>query len=867
MKKLLSSILCLIFSVFCICTSFAADDTKQAEYTYIDFSESDEGESILSYFDMLGLQIATDNDGCITRGDAVADIVKALGLESAVTGVSEYSDYNEKAASIAHSLGLLSGNAPSEWSLNSYITLHQAAKIFVVALGYEIAITDETPYPYGYLRYASTLKLLDGTAISDGDAPLKSEDFIRILYNAMQTEVMEISHIESIDGNYSPDYKKGDTLESLFIDKNNYVIKQGILEGCYYSQAVEGTKCEANQIRIDGAYYKYDGENVKSSVGCSVDYVYSEKDNKIIGLRLNGNNEIHKILDGDELYSESGYLCIDLDDGKKEKIKLSDNLTYVYNNCILSSYTASDVAFSGKKITMIDNDDDSYVDIIFLNKSESVIVNYVKDDIIYFEYGTAGGKKSLDLSDTYDFALTVSDMEGNIKTLSDIKEDSAISVIISKNSEYIELIILGDEFEGTPVGYSSEDREVYIDNSSYDLADGLSLPNLGVNYRIRVNENNEIFYMKSTANQYFYMLGKANAQGLGSAKVQLSNNDGLISIYELSQKVNIDGTSYSSENAISHIATDTLCSVDFNSDNKVHKIEYIAEYGELADRIYRENESGFNDTDYAASRPFRFNENTSFFFIPENGDANEVISEFVMENDEKYTTQSFEYDKDTGFVKAVVVKIDTDQRTDTNLTYKSDMAIVSDVRQVLNNEGDGIYKLTMFTEGEEKTFYCGTYGDVTNTCKNLKVGDIVRYMTNYKGVIIRLAKYVACSELDTYYIDGRNTTDEQFFGPVMTLNKNALTNYSKYLCHEITVSPTMSYNDVISMRIFAETDNPSDHDSEFSDYYVYNKRTETVELASIDDVVSFDDAMENASKVYIARSQSDVRFFVIIKDK
>ncbi len=866
MKKLLSSILCFVFIITCICPVFAASDMKQEEYTHIDLAETSENDSVLSYFDMLGIELNLGTDGYITRGDAVANIIKALGLDEAAMGISAYTTFNEKAAYIAHSLGMLSGETPDDWSLDAYITFNQTTKIFAVALGYAVTITEPNPYPAAYLRIAADLNLLDGVELPDGESDLKADAFFVMLNNAMQAQLMEISSIGD-DGNvYTSNHVKGETLEQLYLRQNDYILKRGILEGCFYAMTTSGDKCEENEIRIDGTYYKYDGVNVKRAVGCNVDYVYSKEFKKIVGIRLNSKNHIYNITDGDNLTKESGYVRYEDENGNEKKINVADGATYVYNNYVLTGgYTPADVDFAGRNVAMIDNNDDKVVDIVFLTESESAIVNYVKDDIIYLDYGTVGGKKTVDLSDVEDVVFTIRDTDGYLRALEDIGEDTSISVIISKDREYIDIIILDDEIVAAPISYWADTRKVVFGDAVYKLGRGIPTPNLGVNYYIRVNEKNEIFYIKAVEGQYFYIMAKAEAETFGTPRVKICTPDGLENIYELANKVNIDGVTYSSGNAmLSNVRTDAVCSIKLNSNNEVREIKYTDDYGELAERIYREDSNGFNDVDKKESRPFRFNEYTSFFYISE--EDGECIIDVDIEDGEKYSTQSFDYDRDTGFVKAVVVKIETDQRATSSITYKSDMAIVKEVVRILNNEGEAVYKMTVYTDGEEKTFYCGTYGDVNSVCGSLVAGDIVRYIKNYNNVIVRLERYVSLSEMDTCFIDGRDTVEEISCGYVMTLDKNVLTNYSEYLCHELNVSTTMSFNDVVSMRMFALLDNPSDSSSEFSDIYVYDKVLETVELASMDDVMSYDDAGDEASKVFIARSKSDVKFFVIIKD-
>jgi len=306
--------------------------------------------------------------------------------------------------------------------------------------------------------------------------------------------------------------------------------------------------------------------------------------------------------------------------------------------------------------------------------------------------------------------------------------------------------------------------------------------------------------------------------------------------------------------------------VSLNSQNEIKKIEYLSEYGETAKRVYRQYSTGFNDIDKSESMPFRFDESTVFFYIPESGDDADFGSLVPLENEDEYTTRAYEINEDTGFVKAVVVEIDTDTRSDNYLTYNSDVGIVSSVKQTLDIEGQGVYKIEGFIDGKPFSYTSGHYDDVFNVCANLKAGDVIRYITNYNNEIVRIQRIISLEDAKEYFHDGKDTTDEQFFGQAITLDKYVLTNFSEFLCHEMNVSTTLSYNNLASMRFYADLVNPRDSECQFSNYYCYNRDTEEVTVASVDDIITYEMAGDAASEVFVQRSKSDVQCIVIVKD-
>ena len=214
--------------------------------------------------------------------------------------------------------------------------------------------------------------------------------------------------------------------------------------------------------------------------------------------------------------------------------------------------------------------------------------------------------------------------------------------------------------------------------------------------------------------------------------------------------------------------------------------------------------------------------------------------------------------------KAAVIMVDTEKDTSSALTYRSKVGIVSKLSRALNEDGGTTYVLEGYSEGEKIRLYVTQ--DAISVFSSLRVGDVFRYNKNMFGEIVKAERLVCLAEVSEPFHTGRDSVDERFFGTVMTLQKNILTNYSPYLYHEMNVSESASYNNLTLMRMFAHTENTRAKDSAFSDYYIYDRAQQEVRQATVDDIVSFEDYSINPSMVYIQRSKSDVQFIVIVKD-
>jgi len=873
LKKATSLIVGASLAFSLICAPASAEIFTDGECTVTDYTSYSAQEYAMSYLRMLGISDGIEPAQNVTRGQAVSTIVRALGGESAAISLSgSMYTYDEKMAAYAYNCGILSGSTPSEWQLDSLVTGAQLSKMLVVALGYGAIITSPNAYPAEYLRYAVKAGLTKGVT-NIGNDLVSGGDFAIMIMNALDADIVEVVGVTDDEAIY--EISDDATLESLYLQKKNLAKGEGIVEADFYTSIVADSRCEFSRIRIEGLLYACQSENLKGLVGSRIEFVYADEKSEakrvIVGTRLTEENKIYEFASGHGAYYEGGELRYEVAGDKEDKILLGENAVYVVNNMLLSSYDMKNVEFSQYIIKAIDNNDDSRCDVVFLTKSVSMIVKYVKDDIIYLSYGTLNSKNVIDLSDykADTDALIIRDVSGTPKALSDIAENSSISVIASDDLGFVEIIILTDPIEGKFEEYNNTANTVLVNGVLYGLKNLNADFVLGNIYSMRINENNEIFYIESIMSDCSYVVDVSNmSQGLTTdVKIKLYDNVNGIQVYSAAERVTVDGTSYSDPQSISAAVTKrTLAYVSINAKCEISKIDYLGKYGETAKRIYRSAASGFNDITLAESLPFRFDDNTVFFYVPKSGDDMDFGLYVPMKNKDEYTTQGYELNEDTGFVKAVVVEVDSDMRTDNYISYSSDVGVVSSVTSVLDPDGQGVYKIEGFHDGEAFVYTSGHYDDVFSVCNTLKAGDVIRYIANYNNEIVRIQKTISLSDNLEFFHDGKDTVDERFYGQVITLSKNLLTNYSEYLSHEMNVSMNSSYNDLSFMRFPALLVNPSDTKYQFSNYYCYDKKSKEVSVACIDDIISAEMAGDAASNVFVQRSKSDVQCIVIVKE-
>ena len=861
MKKILYLFIALTLVLGSICP--VANAYEKVSYT--DIPESDLATEYLKM-----MQIADEDDFAgdkISRGDAVVAIIMAMGLYDTAISVShEYYTNEQKAALFAHRAGILASSDPAGWNLDGNVTLAQAAKMFVVALGYNAHINPDGAYPMGYLTKASNLKLLAGVTVSGSEDALSGADFATMLYNAMQTSVMEVSGIYGDGVSYV--INENTTLETLYLKNKGWKTAQGIVTQDSFGSMYPDTEVENNVISIDGVSFINNNPEFNGYVGYRVKYVATDKsENKseLVGMMITDDNTAIYLDSENEAYHKDGFIYYYISgETKEQKLSLSQGVIFTVNGTLSQSFTISNIDFSNGNYEFIDNDADNKFDIVKCDYSQSFVVNFVKDDIIYLKNGVINSKNIIDLSEKADVSYSIYDTKGNSLNISDISADDGITVIASEDFSYVEIIKLDPPCEIT-ISEASEDK-VMANGTWYKVGNISAVLRPGETYTARINEKGVIYHVSYEYADCVYVMEKGrNTSAMDdTALLKVYDIKTGINVLSAANKVTIDGTSYTGNDLIySNLPQGTLVRIDTNSNGEFTKVTELTQYGETATRMYCKYASAFNDTAKAESVPFRFDENTLFFTVPENGYELDYGVEVTFKDNYEYVTRAFDFDDETGTVKAAVVIVQTDMKT--NLTYKADVAVISKVTQVSLNDGEATYKITGFDDGKEFTYTAGQYDDVFRVCSTLGSGDVVRYIVNYSDEIVAIERITELSKASSGFNNGKNTADEQIFGQALSLDKNVITNNSKYLYHRLGMSTNLSFNNISSMEFFAHVENTVDPESQFADYYVYDKRTKEVSVASVDDIITYEMAGDGASWIFVQKSYTDVKCIVIVK--
>lgn len=886
MRKNLRRIALITMLVFAV-SQLAVVFAKEPVVT--DYSQISRTQEAVEYLAMLGViegGEAADfmGSGPITKGEAANLIVKSLGALEAAQQMEPYNGFSDlslshKYASVvtyAVHNGILSGESASTLGLDKNITLEQAAKMLVCGLGYGPRAQMAGGYPAGYLSQANTLKLLQG--VEEGqDGVLSRAAFSRMLYNAFKVPVFQLNSIIE-EGDVYQSYS-GETLEYEYLKAYDLVIAEGIVEASERTTIMSTTSLKDGAVIVGGVKLDAEGSKIGDYIGYRVQYVAKQAEDdavgSVTGFRITNKNVVTYLdKNCDAVYVNGKIEYYDEETGRTEELEISPNAAFVYNNRMLTSVPSEKIDFGDGNVTVIDNDNDDRADVVSWTKSQSFTVSGISEanEMIYLADDTFNGNASIDMRERKNDnkTIVVRTVDGKAADWHKIQPESAISIIESEDKLYLEIILLPDPISGVASEIESG-KWLKIEDKVYNTTSQLGEVKLNKWGHFYTNENGDIFKFESVNSEYVYLISKNQSSGLGGdMKIKIYSNDTGLNVYEVGDRINVDGVSYNTgKDAFSAIPEAAVVSLTIGGNGKVKTITSANPYGGRRERTYCKYAHAFNDPNdpNESDVPFKFNKDTMFFVVPSNMSDEDFGAIPDYKDGDVYDTQAFELDPDTDFVKALVITVDTDDFSNSTIGIESTVGIVSEITKVLDEDEQATYQIKGFAEGEEFVYTAGQYSDVFNVMAILQEGDVIRFNKNYSDQIVKVEKVVSLKDQQNPILPDSQGTFQSFYGNVMILRKSVITNLSKYLRHQLQVSANKSYNDMMTVEIYADTKNTENDTYEFNDYYIYDRSGKgKITPASIDDIVTFTQNPLNPSNVFIEQSTLGTQLVVIVKD-
>ena len=777
MRKLISIILSLTIVFSMTAFVYANDEDNAAVQTSI---ETD-------LLRQLGFVSGSASE-YTTRAELASIMVSMMNIKysDSVTGENPFMDVDSSNPAYpilksAYDLGLLSGGYARP---NDYVTYNEAVKMAVCMAGYGAYGTYNGGFPAGFVAVASQNGFLKGVKASS-DGSISTVNLHTLLYNALHVDIMDITSIgDSVNYNKI----KGETVLSRY---HGIYFSTGVVQGVKGFNMLPSINLSDGKIIIDGYVFKDCTQNSYDMVGSSVDYYYTDSDKTAVAL-VNGESKTVTV-DAQLIYEFDGDTLRYEDNGKECKISFDAKTRVMYNNAVIEKFTPELFLDKYGTVKFIDNGSDGTCDVAIIKTFDACVVAGIDVSTgTVYDYYTYENNIVIDPSDN-DYTVVFKDEYGNDMLISELTQGDVISFSRSQDGKTIVAYYSNTEEIGTVETVSKKPdgtHVVTINGKEYNTTLNFSeneavVPGMSGAFRITV-DGRVASKNVETKGKYGYLVTGKEIPGLSSDyMVKIFSVEGKMVEAKLSDRVNIDGKSLEAKDAYALLKDGDsvkaqLIRFDCNADEKVSYIDTVNKGEEESSDTLRRNFSSYYDSNgnpraelkltwrdvgmFSAMVPV--STSAKVFLIPK-GDG-------VTDDDYIVTgTGYFKHDNNYAFecYRTVDRYIDSEVAVCSvqpgGVGVPTDLAVslVSEVKMVMDKNGDARTSITLMTDGVSKSYYVrdeesAFIPSLTDSSKahNLKCGDVIKAATNTSGEITAMQLYYDIENDKFRYEDWQNTT-------------------------------------------------------------------------------------------------------------
>jgi len=308
--------------------------------------------------------------------DVSIDSVYTPNPEDAFSDI-DVSHWGYKTACFMKSIGIVQGKGENLFGPYDSISLNDALKMIVVALGYDVAAQSKGGYPHGYLLVASSLDIFrDSSAIRDVHALTRAE-VAYLCARALNVESLDTDPL--VEG-----------VETTFLEMRDIELIEGKVTSTY-DIALDGV-IEENQIMVGQTLYNLDIKHQiydsSQLIGARVKIYYEIGSDTVKHISIVNQSESVVIPAADITEPATINRYAYKTDNKKKVIELSDPQV-VYNGKLLNSgdITSSRLNPSSGEVRLMDFNNDGRYDLIIITDCETYALKTIREDTIYGLFG------------------------------------------------------------------------------------------------------------------------------------------------------------------------------------------------------------------------------------------------------------------------------------------------------------------------------------------------------------------------------------------------------------------------------------------------------------------------------------------------
>ncbi len=899
MKRIISFaiVAVMMLSMF---TTIEADEVSGCDLTSSEIALLQE----LSIVD----DIATDYDIKITRGE-LAHIISKLSkatdtysapAESPFYDVNTNHPYYEDICALLN-MGVISGDGRGYFLPEEQATYTAACKMFSIILGYTFA---EGRYPWSVV--AKKAGILEGIKVESDKLTLGIA--LEFAYNALHSNVLDASmFVDDIaylsdSGSPAVEYYHG------------LLVRKGIVSGAAGTTLTSpDVSIDKDELIVDGQ--KYAWQNAQAYLGKAVVLYVNKEDAKeslIAPFYLHEDERKNNTLtvqakDIRENFSSNEFKYYEGTSKKTQKI--TGNMDVIYNGVAHPNWIDSDFDITDGRVTFLDNNKDSYYDVVFITSYYFAIVDSFDTENVTIHCQVKNGSQSINKQIGNKDAIMNLTGDGKFMHPSSLQADAVVAVAESKNTsgnKKIDLELINNTFSGKVTGQTSE--SIIISGTEYRLTGGLLSDE-----PVRLGDNVVAYIYNETC--AVIMHGDGSDFNVGylldaelfdipfgeSMRIKLVNYSRKEVIYDCAENLKIDGTSYKENlngakqalydanynyayNTSAIWAYKQLIRFQLDAEGKVKYIDtanYNAEV-ESEDSLQRHQ---FSDGSYQKSLVYW--SDTGAFTPRYDDNGTEQKAELVASPNIKrfgvpYSTPH--YEEATFYFLGFEALSNNSSRTtlaynvgkynkqvEYMITYHYlDMSIepvepvlITGISLKVNDKGEEVYKLEVHSSSSTVIEIPGSIMDTS-----ARVGDMIQLRglnSKYTATKIVLRRDDNFEELlPTDRIIPRQVIEKNklpgnriAYGTVYSLTDTHLLHTTSL---EIDVPNTPGTNAI------ENCDNLSAFKiSAATPILIYDSNRQKVISGSINDLKSYEVNKSDASKVFVSSSNGTIRFIYMIK--
>ena len=607
----------------------------------------------------LGVDLGENEDEAyVTRAEFAKSVTALSGMNGINDNVYDFSDVaNEykSAASAACSLGYMNYYENLTFHPDEYVTVGECAKALVIMLGYK----ELARYVGGYVNAAKRLNLFKNSTLNF-EKNITYAELRTAYYNALFTEVGNAFAADNV--------KKQTFLELVY--KGN--ICEGRVTATAYCSADGSETGSKKFVCIENVRYKTETDP-SEFFGCYVEFVVRETDGEDIITFIkpkDGMNDEIEIEAEDIISYKNRKYEFYKSSGKRSSVSFADNAAIIFNGGTASDIDESDMIPADGKIKLIDNNDDSLYDAVFITSPELKEVSSVNAN----EMSVFCSDRTRYETQKYDEVIF--DGVG----INEIKKDSVINVFKNSAAGVIRIVGLTETLSGKLTAKSDEDMTV--DGKSYKLVSNVlyeTQPKVGENINVVLDYAGRIAKVSviSSKNAGFLIKASANDDIEGAVYIKILNADGKCENIKVAEKLELNNAVYgNAENIIKALKfggsdiKEQLIIYELNADGELKKIETAYN----ADKNYKEELNNKKSEDclrmihacsfdpssealeyrsvqrtFGLQQVFAARTNTKVFIIPKGGSSNtddyKLTNLSFFKSESKYKIDAYSYSK------------------------------------------------------------------------------------------------------------------------------------------------------------------------------------------------------------------------------